>query len=56
MPPILIGGPLQQRHRGSAPHKNLTRRANQRHKAFIIARISKARAGKLAAGFFNRTS
>ncbi len=39
---------------------NLTRRANHRH-SFIIARISKARAGKPAAGFFiwgflNRTA
>jgi hypothetical protein len=32
--------------------KNLTRRANHRH-IFIIARSSKARAGKPAAGFFN---
>jgi hypothetical protein len=33
----------------------LTRRANHRH-IFIIARNLKARAGKPAAGFFNRTA
>jgi hypothetical protein len=46
---------MKQSGRRRTIRKNLTRRANHRH-IFTVARIFGARAGKLAAGFFNRAA